>query len=94
MIKTKVTSLVVAAAASLAFAAPALASPEFGRGMAPSSQTIVSRDVQQVSPLHPNFVVGGQGMPAFGRRFTTVTTNEKGLRDRNPGYRGFISDGR
>lgn len=94
MRSTKVTILALAAAAPFALMAPALASPAFGRGMAPSSETTVSRQMLQVTPQNPDLFVGGQAMPAFGRSGALVTTNTVGLRDLHPGYRGFISGGR
>ena len=94
MNKTKTLLIYVVATACLAFSAEALASPEFGRGAPPSNQPDVSLNMSEVSPKHPDQMTGGQGMPAFGRPFTQVTSNASDLRNLHPGYRGFISDGR
>lgn len=93
MNKTKTLLISVITTACLAFSAQALASPEFGRGGAPSDQPVVSLSMSQASPKHPDRMVGGQGMPALGSPFARVTSNASDLRNLHPGYRGFISDG-
>lgn len=93
MNKTRTFLISGVAIACLAASADAFASPEFGRGLPPQNEPVVSMNMLQVSPRHPNRMVGGQGMPALGRPYTTVTPNVSALHDLHPGYEGFVSDG-
>lgn len=72
-----------------AFATPALAQSQTMN----TGHTVATQQLQ-VTPQHPNRMVGGQAMPVFGAAFSHVSTNAADLRDLHPGYRGFISDGK
>lgn len=90
----KIIIATTALAACMALSATALASPAFGRGARPSMETTMTQQMLQVSPQHPDRMVGGQGMPALGGTVTRVTANSPLLHNLHTGYRGFVADGR
>lgn len=79
----------VLAFGSVFFVAPAHAAQCNGhRGGTVATQQMT------VSARHPNVMVGGQGMPAFGAAFTEVSSVPSDVHGQNPGYTGFDSNGK